>query len=302
MTLIEVVIGLVLVSMLVITFGVTLVAASFAQQAKLRNMAYALADEQLAVLQTKAASQLPIQSNGAPVGIIFNQGGWKAAVDATAPTASNTLETSPATTTGISSIMLMPKNAYGDSTFSAKLKVLAGAPAGWQAGIIFRASDLNNHYQLYLSSTALALKKVVNGTPTTLYSDVRSIALDGWQTLQVVTTGSSMDVYLNGLLVTTQTDATFSSGQSALAVWNGASARFDDVAIGGVTESFDAVTLLDIPSGWRRFGLSDLPSGTATLTTAQLYGDANFVKATVTIGWTDRRGLRSVSQVVYLRN
>src|SRR5690242_8680135 len=74
MTLIEVVIALVLVSVLVITFAISLVAAVYARQVHYRNMAAALADEEIAALQTTGASQIPIQTNGSLLGVLFSQG------------------------------------------------------------------------------------------------------------------------------------------------------------------------------------------------------------------------------------
>lgn len=303
MSLIEVIIGLVLVSGMVMVFGASLSAASYAQQARLRNMASSLADEELSALQSVGASQIPVQTNGALLGVLFTQGSWAVAADDTAPSSSNAFETaSSSTSSGITSLMLLPDNAYGDFTYAAKMKVLSGTPAGWKMGIVFRASDLNNLYQAYLTAGNLKLDKVVSGTNTNLYSDARSIGTNSWQTLQVVTTGTSIDLYLNGSLVTTVTDSSFSVGKTALAAWNGASAHYDDVGIGGVTTDFDGTAASDLPTGWDRFGLASLPGGTAMLTATTLYGDSSFKRADVTVRWIDRGGVRSITRSSYIRN
>ena len=302
MTLIEVVIGLVLVSMMVVGFGVSLVAATYAQNIKYRNMAQALADEQLAVLQTYAASSLPIQNLGSLVGVLFSKGTWSVVADGTAPSAANAFEAVPTGASGLTADYPLPKNAYGNFTFSAKMKEVTGAPAGWQMGILFRSADTQNGYQLYLTATNLYLKKVVNGTATTLYSDARSISTNSWQTLGVVTNGSSIDIKLNGSTVTSVTDATYSVGKAALAAWGGGTVHYDDVIMDSDTWNFDTTAVSAVPDDWSRFGLASIPSGTATLTTGQLYGDADFVKATVNMGWNDSQGAKTLSSSVFLRN
>ncbi len=296
LTLLEVVIGLALVEALVLTFGVSIIAASYAQKVQFRNMASALADEELAALKTMSSSSVAQQANGPLLGVLFAQGAWQTVADGTAPSQPNALETTPATTTGVTSVLPLPNGAYGDFTLQSSFKALTGAPPGWQIGFLFRAADLQNNYQLYLTANSLALMKDVNGALTTIYSDSRSVAVNSWQTLQVVTSGSSISVYLNGLLVTSQTDTTFTSGKAALAVWQGASAHFDNVTVGGVTEGFDATALGQIPDAWLTFGLSNLPMGTGTLTVTQPYGDTKVKNYATTIFWSDRNGIQSVSE------
>lgn len=290
LSLIEVVIGIALVSVLVIVFGVSLLAAVYAQRIKLRNMAAALADEQLAAIHAGDTSVLATQTDGPLFGILFDQGTWGVAADGTAPSSPNVLGASASSATGITAIAQMPENAYGDFALSASFKVLSGAPVGWRAGLIFRAADLRNHYQVYLTSSSLVLKRVLNGTETTLYSDARVVATDVWQTLEVTASASSITVELNGSPVTTQNDSSFTVGRAALAVWEGAGARFDDVVVGGDAWDYDADATGAMPDAWRRFGLSDLPSGTGALTVATPYADTSLRRYTVTIGWTDKRG------------
>ena len=290
LTLIEIVIAISLVSVLIIVFGVSLLAAVFAQRVKLRNMASALADQQLAAIQVYDTSTLSTQTNGALVGVLFAQGDFGAVEDLTAPSPSRALAAATSTASGLTSLLPFPKNAYADFTATAKFKVNVGSSGSWRSGLLFRARDLRNHYRSYLTSTSLVLEKVSAGAVTTLYSDARSVSQGSWQTLSVTATGSSISVSLNGTLVTTQTDVTFSVGQAALAVWEGASVNFDDVSIGGETWNFDGVTLGEPPDDWLRFGLGDLPSGTGTLTISTPYTDTSFKRYSVTISWMDRSG------------
>jgi len=302
LTLIEVAVGLVVVSVLVVTFGVALVAAVFAQNVKLRNLAHALADVQLSVLQTYASSSLPVQSGGPLIGVLFPKGSWAVAADAAAPSSPRVFGAAPVGSSGLTSLMPLPKNAYNDFAFSAKMKAAAGSPSGWRMGLLFRAADERNGYQLYLTSTSLVLKKIVNGAETTLYSDARSVSTDSWQTLGIVTNGSGLDVTLNGSTVTTVSDGAFSIGKAALAAWNGAAVSYDDAAMTPDGWNFDSVAVGAVPDDWLRFGLSSLPGGTATLTVEQLYGLADFKKASAVIRWNDSQGVKSLTSSVFIRN
>jgi len=296
LTLIEIVIAVSLVSVLIVVFGVSLMAAVYAQRVKLRNMASVLADQQLAALQVIDTSQLTDRANGPLVGVLFTQGDFAVTEDLTAPSPARALNAATSTASGLTSLQPLPKNAYADFTLSAEIKVNAGSDPDWQAGFLFRARDLRNHYRVYLTSTSLVLQRVVDDAVTTLYSDARSISEGSWQELSVAVTGAAIDVSLNGNLVTSQNDSTFSVGQAALAVWEGASVNFDDVAIGGESWDFEDTDPGDLHDDWLRFGLGDLPSGTGTLTVSSPYSDTSYKRYSVIISWFDRSGtMRSIT-------
>ncbi len=300
LTLIEIVIGIALVAMLVVAFAVSLLAAVYAQRIKLRNMAAALADEELAAVRVSTTSGLTAQTSGPILGTLFAQGVFSVVSDNTAPSAGRALN---AATSTMTSIMPLPKDAYDDFTLTAKLKVNPGSPSNWKAGLLFRARDLNNRYEASLTSTALTLKKNVGGVTTTLYSDVRSIAQGSWQTLSVTESASSITVAVNGTNAVTLNDASFMKGMAALAAWNGASVNFDDVSIAGNSWNFDATTVGDLHADWLRFGFGDLPSGTGTLTIATPYSDTTFKTYTANISWIDRSGsVRSLSESMQKAN
>ena len=147
LTLIEIVVGISLVSVLIVVFGVSLMAAVYAQRVKLRNMASVLADQQLAALQVYDTSQLTDQTNGGLVGVLFTQGDFGAVQDLTAPSPSQALGAATSTSSGLTSVLPFPKNAYADGALTVKFKVNGGSPAGWKAGVLFRARDLRNHYR-----------------------------------------------------------------------------------------------------------------------------------------------------------
>lgn len=303
LTLIEIVVAISLVSILIVVFGVSLMAAVYAQRIKLRNMASSLADQQLSALQVYDTSQLLGQSQSTPFGVLFTQGGFETVEDLTAPSPSQVFGAATSTLTGLTALMPLPKNAYGDFTMTASFKVNVGSAAGWKSGFMFRARDLRNHYRAYLTATSLVLQKVSGDVVTTLYTDARSISQGSWQTLSVTATGSSISVTLNGTPVTTQTDSAFSVGHAALAVWEGASAHFDDVSIGGESWGFEDAELGEVHDDWLRFGLGDLPSGTSTLSVATPYADSAYKRYTVTISWMDRSGTtRSISHGVEKRD
>ncbi len=304
LTLIEVVVGIALVAAVVVVFGISLTAAVFAQRIKLRNMAAALGEEELAAIRTGSTSALTPVTDGPLVNLLPARGAFAAAGDASAPSPGSVLSAAGSASSGLTSLLPLPADVYGDFTLAASFKVNPGAPANWKAGFLFRAADDNNHYEVYLASNALVFKRYVNGVATTLYSDARSISTGSWQTLSVTATGPSLAVALNGNPVTTQTDASFSSGAAALAAWEGASVNFDDVSIGGQTWNFEDTVFGDLQSDWLRFGFGDLPNGTGTLTIAAPYAaDPSYKTYTIKMSWTDRSGMtRTISQSTQKQN
>ncbi len=301
LTIVETIIGIGIVSTLVFVYSATLAASALSQRAHLKSTAVFLADQQLSALQAYSASQISDQTNGPLRGVLFSQGVFSTVSDGTAPSQGRALNAATSTISGISAILPFPKNAYDDFALTAKVKTNSGSPTSWRAGILFRAQDLQNTYELSLGASSLVLKKYVNGLATTLYSDARSIGYNSWQTLTVTTTGSSIGVSLNGANVTTVTDSSFSVGKAALVAWNGASVNFDDLSIESESWNFDSTAPGTLHDDWLRFGLGDLPNGTGTLTVTTPYSGATFKKFTVNISWTDRSGTstRTLSQSTY---
>jgi hypothetical protein len=302
--LLEVVVGIGIVSMVVLVFAVSLTAAVYAKRIKQRNMGAALGSAQLAAIHSGDTSSLSPVTDGPLVNLFLNKGVFRAVQDLTAPSQPNALNAATSTSTGLSHVQPFPANAYGDFTMTVKLKVNGGSPAAWKAGVLFRAGDYNNYYDVYLTANSLVFKKIANGLSTTLYTDVRSISMGTWQTISITATGSSLAVSLNGTLATTQIDTSFTVGGAALAVWEGASVNFDDVSISGTTWNFEDTTIGQLQNDWLRFGLGDLPSGSGTLTIAAPYAtDTSYKSYTVKISWTDAGGTnRTISQSTQKKN
>lgn len=295
-TLIEVVIGLAIVGVLVLSYGTSLTAAVAARRIKIRNMAAALADIQLAALRTHDPTTVPVQTDGEPYGVLFSEGTWEVEEDGAASSGAQVFRTSAESATGVTSVYPLPENAYDDFTFTTEIKVDPGAPAGWQAGVFFRARDLQNGYRAWIDATSLTLERLDDGVVTTLHTDIRTVATDTWHTLEVTTNGSSISVDLNGLNVTNETDSTYLSGQAGLLAFESATVRFDDVVMDADTWDMESETLGEVPDGWDRFGLSSIPSGDMTLTTQELFGDSSFKRYTATVTWDDGSGQKTLSQ------
>lgn len=296
LSLIEVIIGLALVGVLVLSYGTSLTAAVASRRIKIKNMAAALADIQLSALHAYDPSQIPVQTDGAPYGVLFSEGMWSVATDPSAYSGTQVFHTDAPDVSGITSVYPLPENAYDDFTLSARVKIDPSSPSTWQTGFLFRSRDLQNGYRVYLTSGSLVLEKLVDNTVTTLYSDVRSVSEDTWHALEVTTTGSSLTIVLNGNTVTSVNDSTWTLGMAALVAWEGAEARFDDVDMNGTLWNMDSEIAGEVPDGWERFGLSDLPSGAMTLTSAELYGESGFKKYTATVTWQDGSGTKTLSQ------
>jgi len=296
LSLIEVIIGLAIVGVLVLSYGTSLTAAVAARRVKLRNLAAALADIELSALRTYSPSQVPVQTDGDPYGVLFSEGEWGVETDASAYSGTQSLHTDAPDAAGVSSAYPLPEDAYDDFTLTAQVKIDSASPASWQTGLFFRSRDLQNGYRVYLTSSSLVLERLIDGAVTTLYSDVRTVDADVWHELSVTTNGSSISVDLNGAPVTDQTDSAYSVGQAGLIAWDGTEARFDDVDMDGTVWDMDAETIGDVPDGWERFGLSDLPSGDMTLTSEDRYGDSGFKRYTATVTWNDGSGQKTLSQ------
>ncbi len=99
--------------------------------------------------------------------------------------------------------------AWDDFTFEATVTIENVA-----AGIVFRSLDNNNFYmwQLNASSGKLRPHKKVGGTYTVIkevaYAFQTNVAYD----VKIVTSGSTIQTYINGSLVDTTTDTTFGLG------------------------------------------------------------------------------------------
>ena len=119
--------------------------------------------------------------------------------------------------------------SWTDFTFEADVKVTDGA-----AGLVFRGTDSNNFYmwQLNADTSKLRPHKKVNGNWTVIKEVNTSIVLDMVYHIKIEASGSTIKTYIDGVLVDTTTDATFSTGKIGFRQGNAdETAMFDNIVI-----------------------------------------------------------------------
>ena len=91
-----------------------------------------------------------------------------------------------------------------------------GSPTGTQErwfGVMARHVDDRNYYLLALgSSNTVSLRKVVNGTPTTLASAAFPVLPASWYQLRLDAVGDLLRAYVNGTLLLETTDGALPEG------------------------------------------------------------------------------------------
>ncbi len=156
--------------------------------------------------------------------------GWTAVTGAWSVETDGTKVYRQSSTTG-DSASLSGAASWTDYSVEARVKPLSFNSAGGFARIYGRWKDASNWYYAVLrSANVLELKKYVNGSSTLLTSKPFTVTPGTWYTLKLEMVGSSLRVYVNGVLELSATDATFTSGQFAVGGFN-ASVQFDDVVV-----------------------------------------------------------------------
>ncbi|PYI56616.1 right-handed parallel beta-helix repeat-containing protein [Paenibacillus flagellatus] len=121
---------------------------------------------------------------------------------------------------------------WNDFALKARVKIdsASGAGGGF-AHLNFRYRDADNYYFVYLNdNNAIEIKKKVAGVQTSLAYKPYLVSLGREYRVQVVVSGSHIDLYINGVKELSATDSSFASGGIALETWQ-AAASFDDVAV-----------------------------------------------------------------------
>lgn len=129
---------------------------------------------------------------------------------------------------------------FGNFTYQAKVKRTdyAGDTDHYSAGLVVRGTptfdaynDWKNAYEfLYTQTGHFSVWKGVGGSWTLLkgWTSSSSIVPNGWNTLKLVASGTSLRFYINGTLVWSGSDSAFSSGQVGLWMFRGSPVeRFD---------------------------------------------------------------------------
>ncbi|CAK4853276.1 unnamed protein product [Aphanomyces euteiches] len=126
--------------------------------------------------------------------------------------------------------------AWTDYTLEAKVNVTNNVGGNKDAGLVFRYTDVNDYYVLYLKNNdntgrKMEIVKVVGGVKTSLTFANPSIAPDTFYTYKIVLNGTSIQAYKDGTLVLSTTDSSFSSGKIGARVFANTNARYDDILV-----------------------------------------------------------------------
>lgn len=130
--------------------------------------------------------------------------------------------------------------SFSDFSYQIKATKVTG-PDKWGYGIIFRAQDVDNGYEFAVSGLGdYYVGKVESGT----YQDilkwtVNSAINKGNATniLQVTAKGNTLSFYVNGTLLTTITDSTFTSGHVGTLAYAQVLTEFDDLKVEGAASA-----------------------------------------------------------------
>jgi pectate lyase len=121
--------------------------------------------------------------------------------------------------------------AWTDYAVTARVKPLAWSGSDRSVGVVARAQNMTNYYQLGLSNSGqIQLVKRVSGGLQVLGTAVAAITTGSWYTLKLEAFGSTLRGYLDGTLVVSAVDSSFSAGRIGLFT-RYASGAFDDLQV-----------------------------------------------------------------------
>jgi len=122
--------------------------------------------------------------------------------------------------------------SWADYTVSVRVKATAFNGSDRFVAVLARAQSNTSYYYLALrSSNRVELKKLVNGSATTLATGSLTVSTNAWSAVSLRVSGTSLTGTVGGVTLTA-TDSQFRAGQVGVATFN-ASARFDDVTVDG---------------------------------------------------------------------
>ncbi|GAA1033941.1 hypothetical protein GCM10009557_37200 [Virgisporangium ochraceum] len=131
-------------------------------------------------------------------------------------------------------------STWTDYAVTARVRPTAFNGSNRFVAVLARAQSNTSYYYLALrSNNTVELKKLVNGSSTTLATASVTVTVGTWYTLRLEVSGSTLRGTVDGGAATTATDSQYSSGQIGVATFN-ATASFDDVVVetvGGGTPS-----------------------------------------------------------------
>ncbi len=100
-------------------------------------------------------------------------------------------------------------------------------------GVMFRYLDNNNYYRFSWDKQRFSrrLVKLENGVLTVLAEDAVPYVIGQTYQLQIVAQGTTLEVWIDGTLIFSVTDASFDGGTIALYSWYNQGSTFDDVLV-----------------------------------------------------------------------
>ena len=122
-------------------------------------------------------------------------------------------------------------STWTNQRVSARVKPTSFNGSDRFVAVLARVQNATNYYYATLrSSGKIELKKLVNGSSTTIASKSFTISSGTWYTVRLEVIGNALSLYVNGTLQLSGTDSQFASGRAGLATFF-ASAVFDDVLV-----------------------------------------------------------------------
>ncbi|MFH0952103.1 MAG: prepilin-type N-terminal cleavage/methylation domain-containing protein [Patescibacteria group bacterium] len=304
--LIETLIAIGLTSILFLIIVSFLNASNLSRHAKFTVQATALAANEIEGLRNLDYNLLIDQTNAPFYTQLYTVGDWNTVSDTT-----RALSTGPAVGAGVTGLIKIPGDAQSVYTLEAKVKVLNSAPVGWRAGLAIKAKESNRYYRYVLRSNEILLEKVEPSGITVLSQTPYLISEDIWNTLKVIVSGNTFDLWLGAVNIDSSVidnSAGWTSGDSGLITVGGPAVRFDDVKITNtvpetiIDEDFNAVDIGTRPESWQFLEPASLPSGSGTITIADYNGETNIKEVTATLTWQEVNNDRSVSLTSLISN
>jgi pectate lyase len=121
--------------------------------------------------------------------------------------------------------------AWTDYTVSARVRPTAFNGSNRFVALLARAQSATSYYYVALrSNNTVELKKLVNGSATTLASTSVTVSAGTTYTLSLQVSGSTLRSTVNGGSALTATDTAYTAGGIGVATYN-ATADFDDVVV-----------------------------------------------------------------------
>lgn len=122
-------------------------------------------------------------------------------------------------------------SSWTNQRVSARVKATSFNGSDRFVAVLARVQSATNYYYATLrSSGKIELKKLVNGSSTTIASKSFSISPNTWYTVRLEVIGNALSLFVNGTQQLTGNDSQFASGRAGLATFF-ASAVFDDVVV-----------------------------------------------------------------------